>query len=464
VSQAPALHDVDAERAVVSALMIKPSLVSEWPAWLQHTDFFDDRVRLVAEAILGVDAAGGLVDVTTVAAALRASGKLAGIGGAAYLAQLIDATPAVLHVWEHARLVADKARVRRVRALALEIAAEAGGDVGDVRAWLQGAEARLFAATRCAESDDSIATFAEAVPAEHTEMLARAEAGAEIDGISTGFVDLDRRLGGLKPGCKYTVAARPGMGKSAFAESIAVSVAAKSKLGVALISLEMPTAQVVQRAISQHAGIDNRRIATAKLSPGEWVRVTTAVEDLRGLPVAVDQAGTHTVASLRSSVRRCLAKLNRTHPGVKLGLIVVDYVQIMTSTGGKGRSRDNEVSEISTGTRLLAKEFDCAVIELSQLNREVEKRGDKRPVLSDLRDSGSLEQDSFGIMFLYRDDYYDERTADPGVCEVLIRKARQGGATGTVKLVFEPECTRFSNLATEYDEYGNFADNGGQYR
>lgn len=455
-------NDPEAERAVVSALLLKPSLVSEWPAWLRVDDFFDGRIRTVAEAIRAVDASGSTVDLTTVGTRLRDNGKLNGIGGIPFLAELSDATPAVLHVWEHARIVATKGRVRRVRGLALEIAAEAMGDVGNVREWLQSVEARLFAATQTSDTEDSISTFGEAVPREHDAMVARSRAGIRLDGLSTGFSDLDRKLGGLKPGNKYTLAARPGMGKSALAEAIALNVAHDGH-GVAFVSLEMPTSQVVQRAIAQHAGISTQAVAVAKLNKDEWSAEANAVQHLKTLPIAVDQAGTHTVASVRSAVRRCAAKLQREHPNVKLKLIVVDYVQIMTATA-KGRSRDNDVSELSTGTRLLAKEFDCAVLELSQLNRDCEKRPDKRPMLSDLRDSGSLEQDSFGILMLYRDEYYHEKSPDKGVCEVLVRKVRQGGSCGTVKLSFLAECTRFGNLASnEYDELGNFADQGGPF-
>lgn len=456
-------NDPEAERAVVSAMLLKPSLVSEWPAWLRVDDFFDGRIRLVVEAIRAVDSSGALVDPTTVSSELRNAGKLNGIGGVPFLAELVDATPAVAHVWEHARIVASKGRIRRVRALALEIAAEAMGEVADVREWLQSVEARLFAATQVSDTEDSISTFAEAVPAEHSALVERSQSDQALDGLSTGFTDLDRKLGGLKAGVKYTIAARPGMGKSALAEAIALNVAAAG-YGVAFISLEMPTPQVIQRAICQHASISTQTIAVGKLSDDEWRAEAQAVQHLKLLPIAVDQAGTHTVASVRSSVRRCIAKIQRDNPGIKLGLVVVDYVQIMTATA-KGRSRDNDVSELSAGTRLLAKEFDCVVIELSQLNRECEKRPDKRPALSDLRDSGSLEQDSFGILMLYRDEYYHEDSPDKGICEVLVRKVRQGGSTGTVKLGFVGKCTTFTNLArNEYDELGNFADDyGGAY-
>lgn len=452
-------NDPEAERAVVSAMLLKPSLVSEWPAWLRVEDFFDGRIRLVVEAIRAVDASGAVVDPTTVSSELRSAGKLNGIGGVPFVAELVDATPAVAHVWEHARIVASKGRIRRVRALALEIAAEAMGEVADVREWLQSVEARLFTATQTTDTDDTISTFLESVPREHAAIVERSRSEDKLDGIPTGFSDLDRKLGGLKPGNKYTIAARPGMGKSALAQSIAVNVAAAGH-AVAFISLEMPTSQIVQRAIAQHAGIDTQRIASGEIRSDEWQRVTLAVDDLSALPLAVDQAGTHTVASARSAVRRCLAKLQREHSGKKLGLVVFDYVQIMTATA-KGRSRDNDVSELSAGTRLLAKEFDCVVLELSQLNREVEKRGDKRPVLSDLRDSGSLEQDSFGILMLYRDDYYNENSQDRGLCDVLIRKLRQGGSCGMVRLKFTPETTRFATLASEYDEMGDWADDYG---
>ena len=263
----------------------------------------------------------------------------------------------------------------------------------------------------------------------------------DITGVPTGFIDLDRMTAGLQAGDLVVLAARPSMGKTAFAINIAEHVALEAGLPVAVFSMEMGAAQLAVRIVGSIGRIDQSHLRTGRLTDEEWPRLTEAIERLRTVSLHIDETPGLTPSELRASARRLARQQG------KLGLIVVDYLQLMTGSVSEGENRATELGEISRGLKALAKELQCPVLALSQLNRSVEQRTDKRPMMSDLRESGAIEQDADIIMFIYRDDYYNkEKSAEPGVAEIIIGKQRNG-PTGTVKLTFVKPLTRFENLA-----------------
>ncbi len=452
-------NDLDAEAAVLSAVLLEGSL-DRVRDRVAAQDFYADANRKIFAAALELDGAGKPCDLVTVGGLLRDHQRLGQVGGPAYLAQIVDSTPAFAHVSEHARIVRDKARIRRVQDVARVIAAEGYGDTGDVSEWLQGVEARLFRVTGERTDEDSLVTFSELAKSELKRMTERRREKVRVGGLATGFPTLDRKLDGLKRGNKYTVAGRPGTGKTAFALALAINLG-RHGLPVVFFSLEMPREQLTERAIAQESKLSTQRVARSDLNDREWAAVARAFSTIASLPIVIDDRGTQTLASVRSSVRRALTRLEQqSGKPAKLALVVVDYLQIMTPLEKKGRSRENEVSDLSAGLRALAREFNCAVLELSQLSRECERRQDKRPILSDLRDSGAIEQDAFGILMLYRDDLYKAEGKEPDHrIEILIRKLRQGGGLGTVKLHFDAESTSFHEFAEDFgSEFDSDAD------
>lgn len=453
-------HDIQAEAAVISACLLDRAAFDEVSAMIEPAAFFGDAHRRIWESIRTLDASGAAVDVTTVAGELRASGRLESVGGTAYLAQLTDETPAVIHVEDHARIVLDRWALRRVQDAARVVQAEAAaGDVGDVTTWLQGVESRMYEATRQNSRETSLVTLRQAVQEESRAMIERREQRAAL-GISTGLRDLDKQIGGWMRGAKYTLAARPGMGKTGAALTFCLN-AAKHGDAVVYVSVEMPRDQLTQRAISQESGVPTDRIAQAHTMTGDdWSAVSRAFKHLGELPLAIDEAAAQTVASIRSAIRRGMSKLAKDGHQSRLGLVAIDYLQLLTPSDKRGRNRENEVAELSNGTRQLAKEFDCAVLELSQLSRSCETRGDKRPTLGDLRESGAIEQDAFGVITMYREGYYSSPQESKGECEFIVRKLRQWGSCGTVRAFFNGPTTAFHDLAQEPDGYESDFNDG----
>ena len=269
----------------------------------------------------------------------------------------------------------------------------------------------------------------------------------DITGVPTGFYDFDRMTSGLQPGDLIVLAARPSMGKTALAINIAEHVALQEGLPVAVFSMEMGASQLAIRMVGSIGRIDQSRLRTGKLNEDEWPRLSEAIEKLRSVSLFIDETAGLTTSELRANARRLSRRCG------KLGLIVVDYLQLMTgSSGSDGENRATELGEISRGLKMLAKELQCPVIALSQLNRGVEQRTDKRPMMSDLRESGAIEQDADVIMFIYRDDYYNKDSKEPGVAEVIIGKQRNG-PTGTVKLTFLKPITKFESMASSHSDY-----------
>ncbi len=442
---------VDAEAAVISACVLSPAAFDEVQRLLRPEHFYDDAHARVWDAILHLAGESRRIDVVSIASRLREVGRLDQVGGSPYLLQLIDATPSVANVVEHATIVRDRWRARSVIGLLQTKAAE-GYDVAGsgehLDRWLADIAGELETLSR-AESIDTQATIGELVRAEATEIKARAAAGSSFDGLPTGIAELDGLLNGLKRGVKYEVAARPGQGKTGFLLSVARNIAA-SGFGVVLISIEMPSRQLTQRAIAQQGQIDTKNIERGNLSDTDWRRYTTACSQVASLPIVFDEAGHQSVLSIRAAVRRAVRRLRKDFPGVQLGFIGIDYLQLVEGTGRRGESREQELEAISRGTAQIAKEMNCVVMELSQLNRDCEKRPDKRPQMADLRGSGAIEQDAYGIIMLYREDYYRAPDAQKdGLAEILVRKLRQGGETGRAFARFHGPSAGFFDVPAE---------------
>jgi replicative DNA helicase len=466
-------HDLDAEAAVLSASLLDRDALDRVLEILESEHFYSEANRLVYEACRALSLVGTPIDIVSVASWLRDRQQIQRIGGAAYLGQLADATPAVAHVTTHARTVKEKWRLRRLISVCQRFAAEGYGDVGHAQQFIDQAEQAVYDLARTPEGS-TVHPLKEVLTNTFQQLSAAADRGDQITGVPTGFLDLDRKTAGLHKGELTIVAARPSMGKTAFVLNIAATVASPQRVakvtgsvqerpgwGVAIFSLEMPKEQLGARMVCSEARVDLGKLRQGFLGPDDWAALTTAAARLSNLPVWIDDAPGLGILELRAKVRRIQAEIGRgaraTDGGEqgRLGLVVVDYLQLMQGTG-RTDSREQEISEISRGLKQLAKELDVPVIALSQLNRGVETRGtkDKRPLLADLRESGAIEQDADNVVFIYRDEYYNRDSPEKGIAEIIVAKQRNG-PTGTVKTRFVTSCTRFENLAAgEYDDLG----------
>jgi replicative DNA helicase len=469
-------HDLDAEAAVLSAILLNREALDRVLEILKPEHFYSDANGKIFEASMALALAGTPIDIVSVASYLRDRETLSQIGGASYLAQLSDATPAVAHVGAHAAVVYEKWRVRQLIATCQRVAAEGYGDVGVVQEFIDSCEQDIYQLARTASST-SVQPLSQVLRAAFQQITAAAERGDRITGISTGYEKLDAKTAGLHAGDLTIVAARPGMGKTSFVLNLAVNVASPRTVaspgpgeaghgierhepgfGVAVFSLEMPREQLATRMVCSEGRVDLGRLRQGYLQPDDWRRLTESASYLSSLPIWIDDTPAISLLEVRAKVRRIQAEYNREASGTnserKMGLVVIDYLQLMKGRDGVN-SREQEISEISRGLKQLAKELSVPVIALSQLNRAVETRTtkDKRPQLSDLRESGAIEQDADMIVFIYRDEYYNPETTNAkGLAELIIAKQRNG-PTGKVMTRFTASCTRFDNLAAgDYPE------------
>jgi replicative DNA helicase len=411
---------------------------------LIDNDFYRHEHKLIYAAIGALVNASKPADVITVNEQLQNQGKADEMGGLGYLNSLAQYVPSASNIRRYAEIVRERSILRKLVSASDEIATNAFNPQGKaIDRILDEAEQKIFnigeEGSRMKQGFQSMDTLV-------VELLDRVQEMAnnpnDITGVPTGFYDLDRMTSGLQPGDMVVLAARPSMGKTAFAINIAEHVALNEGLPVAVFSMEMGASQLAVRVVGSIGRIDQGHLRTGKLNDDEWPRLTEAIEKLRTVSLHIDETPGLTSSELRANARRLARQCG------KLGLIVVDYLQLMSGSGGAGGdNRATELGEISRGLKMLAKELQCPVIALSQLNRSVEQRTDKRPMMSDLRESGAIEQDADIIMFIYRDDYYNKDSKEPGVAEIIIGKQRNG-PTGTVKLTFLKNLTRFESLAS----------------
>ncbi len=438
-------HSIEAEQSVLGGLLIDNSAWDRAGDLLTDSDFYRHEHQLIYAAIGGLINASKPADVITVFEQLQSLGKAEACGGLVYLNALAQSVPSAANLRRYAEIVRERAVLRKLVAASDEIATAAFNPQGrPVPQILDEAESKIFKigeeGSRSRQGFISMDTLVVQLIDRVNELH---ENGAEeVTGVRTGFYDMDKMTAGLQPGDLIVLAARPSMGKTAFALNIAENVAVNEGLPVVVFSMEMGAAQLALRMVGSLGRIDQSHLRTGKLHDDEWGRLSEAVEKLGKAAIFIDEGSALSPSELRARARRQARQCGQ------LGLIVVDYLQLMSgSGGGSEENRATVIGEISRGLKSLAKELKCPVIALSQLNRSVETRTDKRPMMSDLRESGAIEQDADVIMFIYRDDYYNkEQSKEPGVAEIIIGKQRNG-PTGTVKLAFLKPLTKFENMA-----------------
>ena len=428
-------QNIEAEQAVLGAMLIKKEAISAAAELLTGDDFYRYAHRLVFEAIMTLNQANEAVDMITVTDRLKRDGELEKAGGIAFITALANAVPTAANVTFHARIVRQKSQLRHLINAATEIAGTAYEDADDVDEIMDDAEKRILGVTARSNHADFV-PMKDILITTFEQIEKHAANKGTLTGLPSGFLDLDRLTSGFQPSDLILVAARPSMGKTAFTLNIATNAAIRSQKTVAFFSLEMSKEQLALRMFSAEGQVDSQRLRVGDLKDEEWQKLISAADRLTKAPLWIDDTPGITVMELRSKARRLKAEHG-------LDLIVIDYLQLMQGRGrGSGDNRQQEISEISRSLKALARELKVPVIALSQLSRSVESRQIKRPMLSDLRESGSLEQDADIVMFLYREDYYEKETDRQNITEVIVAKHRNG-PVDTVSLFFQKEFTKF---------------------
>jgi replicative DNA helicase len=431
-------QNLDAEESVLGAMMLSPGALGAVSEILDASDFYRESHSKVYRAALALYARGEPVDAITLVDELEQRGELEDAGGRSRVHELAALVPASANAGHYARIVREMATLRGLIRAGGDISTLGWERIGEPADLVDRAEQIVFDLSQSRVSTEF--SHIETLLKESFERItALYEAGEEITGVPSGFRDVDRLTSGFQPGNLVIVAARPSMGKSAFGLCVAANIAIRHQIPVALFTLEMSKAEVTQRLMCSEAKVESQRLRSGKLAPDDWPRLTAACDKLAKAPIYVDDTGSITMMEIRSKARRLKSK----EP--TLGLIVVDYLQLMTS-GSNVESRVQEVSQISRNLKILARDLDVPILAMSQLSRAVEQRHDKRPILSDLRESGSIEQDADLVAFIYRDEYYNDDSPDQGLAEVILAKHRNG-PTGLEKLSFLKRYAKFADLA-----------------
>lgn len=434
-----ALFHIESEQSVLGGLLIDPKAFDRID-WLTESDFYREDHRLIFRHVVMMLTERKPVDVVTVAESLASAGVDEDRAGLAYLGELAMNTPSAANIRRYAEVVSEKRTLRDLLAASAQIADLANADGSKpIDQRIDEAQAVIFSlAERRGGGSDDPESIGVLLPGVVDDVQARFDRGGAITGLSTGFDDLDAKTCGLNPGDLVVVAGRPSMGKTAFALNVAEHVAVNEGKPALVFSMEMGKKQLSERSIASIGRVSMNALRSGRMSDDEWSRMSFAIGKLFKAPLLIDDAPALTVAQMRSRARRIAKKHG-------LSLVVVDYIQLAT---GEGQSREQEVSSISRGLKALAKEFNCPVIALSQLNRKVDERPNKRPLMSDLRDSGAIEQDADLILMMYRDEYYHPETTDKGIAEIIVAKQRMG-ETGIIPVLFRGEFSRFENLTAE---------------
>ncbi|MBW1762739.1 MAG: replicative DNA helicase [Deltaproteobacteria bacterium] len=446
---------LEAERAVLGGILLENQAMNIVVETLSVEDFYSEANAKIFEAMTELSRRGQPVDQVTLREVLVHSGKLGSIGGDEYLLSLSNTIPSVSNIQAHARIIREKSVIRSLILACHEVVSRGYGDYGPIDEYLDQSESSIFAVGR-ERARNPYEHVKDVVMRTFQEIHETANRGEAITGLPTGYKQLDKMTAGMHAGDLIIVAGRPGMGKTSFALNVAHYACHKSGSPVAVFSLEMPKGQLVRRLLGSEARVDGNRIRTGQLQKDDWPKLADAAGTLSEMPIWIDDTPAISMIELRAKARRLKSE-------VGLGLIVVDYMQLMRS-GSRNDSREQEISEISRSLKALAKELEMPVMALSQLNRGVESRGtkDKRPQLSDLRESGAIEQDADTIWFIYRDEVYNQDSDDRGIAEIIIGKQRSG-PTGTCRVRFFNEYTRFDDLA-ESDYYTGAAPGAADFR
>lgn len=437
--------NIDAERAVLGALLIDPDAVIKIASFLRSEDFYRERHGWIYRALIALHERREPADFVTLVDELERQEQLEEIGGPAYITELINSTPTAIYVDYYARIVERTAILRRLIGAAGKIAELAYDESNDVDEVVDRAEQIIFGISESRIHRDltPIATIMASV-VDQIDYLARNQ--DTLMGVPTGFVMLDKMLGGFQKSDLVILAGRPGMGKSSLGLSIAQNAAKRYDARVAVFSLEMSNEQLVQRMLSVESAIDSHRLRLGQVYEEEWPILMEAANTLAASRIFIDDTPGATVMDIRTKARRLYAEHG-------MDLIIIDYMQLMSGGGtpGRGENRQQEISYISRSLKELARELNVPVVALSQLSRAVESRSDKRPMLSDLRESGSIEQDADVVLFVYREDYYVEDTDRQNIADIIVAKHRHG-STGTISLFFRKELTQFRDLEIQREE------------
>ncbi|MFL1676151.1 replicative DNA helicase [Paenibacillus dendritiformis] len=436
-------QNLEAEQAVLGAILLQAEALITAMERIQPEDFYDPAHQMIYEAMIELGEENQPVDLITLTAKLQAKQQLEDVGRISYLTKLANAVPTAANVDYYAQIIEEKSMMRRLIRTATQIVSEGYSGGEDVSGLLSDAERRILEISNRRSSSGFIAIKDVLMDVyERVEFLSEHQGGTT--GIPSGFPDLDKMTSGFQRSDLIIVAARPSVGKTAFALNIAQNVGVRAKETVAIFSLEMSAAQLVQRMICAESNVDAGRLRTGQLEDDDWEKLTMSIAALSEAEVYIDDTPGVTVADIRAKCRRLKKERG-------LGMILIDYLQLIHGRGKPGENRQQEVSEISRTLKQIARELEVPVIALSQLSRGVEQRQDKRPMMSDLRESGSIEQDADIVAFLYRDDYYNQDTEKKNIIEIIIAKQRNG-PVGTVELVFLKNFNKFVSYERNHHE------------
>lgn len=438
-------HHIEAEQAVLGSIFLEREALITVSEILSSEDFYRTSHKKIYETMLSIAEKGEPVDLITVTTALRDRKWLDEVGGVQYLSDLASSVPTAANVDYYAQIVAEKALLRRLIRTATEIATSGFQGIDPVESIISDAERSILEISQKGQRSGFV-KIADVLMETYNRLDFLSKNRGEVTGVPTGYHDLDRMTSGFQPSDLIIVAARPSVGKTAFALNVAQNVAVRAQKSVAIFSLEMSAQQLVSRMLCAEANVDANKLRSGHLDEEDWEKLIMGMGSLADSPIFIDDTPGITISEIRSKLRRLSAEQNG------LGMVLIDYLQLITGRSrGGAENRQQEISEISRQLKGLARELNVPVIALSQLSRAVEQRQDKRPMLSDIRESGSIEQDADIVAFLYRDDYYNPETEDKNIIEIIIAKQRNG-PTGKVKLAFLKEFNKFVNLAKTYQD------------
>ena len=436
-------HDLEAEQAIIGSMLTDRDAVISSIEVLKEEDFYREDNRAIYAAILNLYNRSEPIDIITVKAELESMGKFEQVGGLEYLAELPEKVPTTANAEKYIKIVEEKSILRRLIKTANEIIELGYSPTEDVEDIMEGAEKKIFDIMQ-QKNQKSYTPIKDVLVESFTKLEELYNRKQHITGVPSGFTELDYRTAGFHGSELILIAARPAMGKTAFALNIATNAAVKANVPVAVFSLEMSKEQLVNRILCSESMVDSNKVRTGKLEEDDWTKLAGAIGPLSEAEIFIDDTPGINITEIRAKCRKLKLEKN-------IGMVVIDYLQLIQGSNKRGGSREQEISEISRSLKILAKELDVPVIALSQLSRAAEQRPDHRPMLSDLRESGAIEQDADIVMFLYRDDYYNQDSEKKDIAEIIIAKHR-GGSTGTVELLWLGSYTKFVNLERRFDD------------
>ena len=436
-------HDLEAEQAIIGSMLTDRDAVISAIEILKEEDFYREDNKAIYTAILNLYNRAEPIDIITVKSELESMGKFEQVGGLEYLAELPEKVPTTANAMKYIKIVEEKSTLRRLIKTANEIIELGYSPTEDVEDIMEGAEKKIFNIMQ-EKNQKGYAPIKDVLVESFTKLEELYNRKQLITGVPSGFTELDYRTAGFHGSELILIAARPAMGKTAFALNIATNAAVKANVPVAVFSLEMSKEQLVNRILCSESMVDSNKVRTGKLEEDDWTKLAGAIGPLSEAEIFIDDTPGINITEIRAKCRKLKLEKN-------IGMVVIDYLQLIQGSNKRGGSREQEISEISRSLKILAKELDVPVIALSQLSRAAEQRPDHRPMLSDLRESGAIEQDADIVMFLYRDDYYNQDSEKKDIAEIIIAKHR-GGSTGTVELLWLGSYTKFVNLERRFDD------------